>query len=337
MKSLVLEKPGKFIWVNKLQPAAPCAGEVLLKTKKVSICGTDLHAYKGNQPFFQYPRILGHEIAAEVIAVGSQVNGIKTGDLCSVEPYYNLLNDQAVKRGKTNCGSQISVLGVHQDGALQEAFICGASNIHITNSMNADQVAMIEPFAIGCHAVERADLQFDDTILVVGAGPIGLAIIASARLHGLPIVVMDINQNRLDFAKHKFPDIDTLLLSETVEQSLEKLFGHLPTVVFDATGNKASMQQGFQYAAAGGTIVFVGLFPGDVTFSETDFHRKEITLKASRNARSRDFKKVITLMRAGLIDTSGYITHRLPFDDVIGQFDKLYLPEENVIKAIVDF
>ena len=217
MKALVLEKPGKFIWVNKPQPAAPATGEVLLKTKKVSICGTDLHAYKGNQPFFQYPRILGHEIAAEVLGVGSLVHGVKSGVLCSVEPYYHLRNDQAVKRGKTNCGSQISVLGVHLDGALQEAFVCGASNIHITNGMNADQVAMIEPFAIGCHAVERADLQFDDTILVVGAGPIGLAVVASARLHGLPIVVMDINQNRLDFAKYKFPDIDTLLLSETVE------------------------------------------------------------------------------------------------------------------------
>ena len=337
MKAIILNKPGQFENITKPQPASPAEGEVLLKIKHVSICGADLHAYNGKQPFFNYPRILGHEIAAEVVEVGSGVENIQPGDSCTVEPYRNLAIDQAVKKGKTNCGSKLTVLGVHEDGAMQEYITYFASNVHVTNELPAEQVSLVEPFAIGAHAVERAELSHSDTVLVIGAGPIGLGIIALARLEGAKIVLLDVKKNTPDFAKQKFPEIKTLLLSDTVIEDLQKIFGgDLPTVIFDATGNKTSMQNSFNYVAAGGTIVFVGLFVGEVVFDDPNFHRKEITLKASRSARARDFVKVISLLKAGLIDTSGYITHRIPFDDLTKEFEKLYLPEENVIKEIIN-
>jgi 2-desacetyl-2-hydroxyethyl bacteriochlorophyllide A dehydrogenase len=230
------------------------------------------------------------------------------------------------------------VLGVHEDGAMQEYITYPASNVHVTNGLPAEQVSLVEPFAIGAHAVERSRLNESDTVLVIGVGPIGLGLIAIARLRGVKIAVLDTNQHRLEFAKRKFPEIEALLLKDTIEEDLKTVFGgDLPTIIFDATGNKTSMQNSFNYVAAGGTIVFVGLFIGEVVFDDPNFHRKEITLKASRSARAGDFIKVISLMKAGLIDAEGYITHRIRFDNLIQEFEKLYLPEENTIKAIIDF
>ncbi|KIC94011.1 zinc-binding alcohol dehydrogenase family protein [Flavihumibacter solisilvae] len=338
MKAIILQEPGKFEIVTKPAPASPGPGEVLLKIRNISICGTDLHAFEGKQPFFTYPRILGHEVAAQVVAVGEEVSGIQPGDSCTIEPYRNLVIDQAVLRGKTNCGSKLTVFGVHEDGAMQEYIIFPASHVHLTNDLPAEQVSLVEPFAIGSHAVERAELKPNDTVLVIGAGPIGLGIIALARLHGVKIVVLDMVASRLAFAGKKFPGVATILAGNEVIEQLEQVFnGDLPTVIFDATGNKSSMQESFNLIAAGGTIVFVGLFTGEIVFDDPNFHRKEITLKASRNARAADFRKVINLMKSGLLDTEGFITHRLQADDLVRDFEKLFVKEEQVIKAVVSF
>lgn len=338
MKAIILREPGKFEMITKPEPAKPGPGEVLLKIRNVSICGTDLHAFEGKQPFFTYPRILGHEVSAEVVAVGEKVTGIQPGDSCTVEPYRNLVIDQAVLQGKTNCGSKLTVLGVHEDGAMQEYITFPASHVHLTNELPAEQVSLIEPFAIGSHAVERAELKTHDTVLVIGAGPIGLGIIALARLQGVKIVVLDMVDSRLAFAKNKFPGVETILADNDVIENLQLAFyGNLPTIIFDATGNKASMQNTFNLVAAGGTIVFVGLFIGEVVFDDPNFHRKEITLKASRNARAGDFRKVINLMKSGLIDTEGFITHRMQADDLVDEFGSLFVKGEQLIKAVVSF
>jgi 2-desacetyl-2-hydroxyethyl bacteriochlorophyllide A dehydrogenase len=230
------------------------------------------------------------------------------------------------------------VFGVHEDGAMQEYITFPASHIHLTNDLPAEQVSLVEPFAIGSHAVERAELKTNDTVLVIGAGPIGLGIIALARLHGVKIVVLDMVASRLAFAGKKFPGVATILAgNEVIEQLPQVLNGDLPTVIFDATGNKSSMQNSFNLIDAGGTIVFVGLFTGEIVFDDPNFHRKEITLKASRNARAADFRKVINLMKSGLLDTEGFITHRLQADDLVRDFEKLFVKEEQVIKAVVSF
>ncbi|MBB2949517.1 zinc-binding alcohol dehydrogenase family protein [Sphingobacterium sp. JUb56] len=338
MKAIILHEPGRFEYITKEKPSDLKPDDVLLKIKKVSICGTDLHAYKGKQPFFTYPRILGHEVSAEIIALGSEVKGLKVGDKCTVEPYRNLVEDQAVRKGKTNCGSTLTVLGVHEDGAMQEYITYKAANVHLTEGLDDDQVSLVEPLAIGAHAVDRAQILHDDTVLVIGAGPIGLGVAAIARLSGVKVAVVDLLQGRLDFIKHKFPEVETILLSDHTEDAIKNAFqGELPTMLFDATGSKVSMENSFNLIAQGGTIVFVGLFVGTVTFDDPNFHRKEITLKASRSARAQDFKKVIQLLQAGLIDTEGYITHRIPFDHLIDDFETLYQPDQNLIKAVIDF
>jgi 2-desacetyl-2-hydroxyethyl bacteriochlorophyllide A dehydrogenase len=338
MQAIVLEEPGVFKKIEKEAPQKPLGKEVLLKIRRLGVCGTDLHAYNGKQPFFTYPRILGHEIAAEVCEIGKDVTHLKKGDLCAVMPYRNEVEDQAVRRGRTNCGSSLKVLGVHEDGAMQEYITYPAHLVYAANELSLDQIAMIEPLAIGSHAVERADIRAEDIVLVVGAGPIGIGTVAMALLKAAKVLVLDMNQNRLDYIANKYPSVLGIKLSDNVVDDLKNVLnGDLPTVILDATGNKQSMQNCLEYVAASGTIVYIGLFIGDIVFHDPLFHRKEITLKSSRNAVASDFTKLIRLMKAGLVNIDGYITHRLPFETLDQTFTRLYLPEEQVIKAIIEF
>lgn len=338
MKAVVLNNPGLLTRAERAFPAQPKADEVMLKVKCIGICGTDLHAYKGRQPFFTYPRILGHEIAAEVVATGEEVTHIKVGDLCTVLPYRNTIIDQAVSSGKLNCGSGLAYMGVHEDGAMQEYFIRSAKDVFVTNGLSPEQTAMIEPLAIGSHAVERAELKPDDIVLVVGAGPIGIMVLTMGMLRGSRFVVTDTNENRLDFIRKHYPGVATVSAGTQLADTLKELFsGKLPTVVMDATGNKMSMQSCFDYVAPGGSIIYVGLFIGDVEFYDPLFHAKEITLKSSRNALPEDFTKIIRLLQSGHIQIDHLVTHRLSFDSVPDTFPQLYNADEQVIKAVVEF
>ncbi len=338
MKAVVLNEPGSLTNADVPSPGEPGENEVLLKVKCLGICGTDLHAYKGRQPFFTYPRILGHEIAAEVVSFGKGVTGLQPGDLCTVLPYRNKIIDQAVKSGKFNCGSGLAYMGVHEDGAMQEYFTREAKDVFVTNGLSPEQTALIEPLAIGSHAIERAHIKPDDIVLVVGAGPIGITVITMGILKGANFIVTDTNENRLDFVKNNYPGVHTLKTDDNLVNNVRSLYnGNLPTVVIDATGNRESMQKCFDYVTHGGTIVYVGLFIGNVEFFDPLFHAKEITLKSSRNALPEDFKKIIRLMRSGHIKVEHLVTHRLRFDSLTESFTKLYDPDTHVIKAVVEF
>jgi 2-desacetyl-2-hydroxyethyl bacteriochlorophyllide A dehydrogenase len=337
MRSIILQQPGKFLLEEKEYPTLLSEDEVLVKVHKIGVCGTDLHAYTGQQPFFSYPRILGHELAVEVMEVGKNVQHVKQGDFCCVEPYRNPTIGQAVLRGKSNCGEDLTVLGVHEDGGMREYFTYLGSHLQPFKKLSLDQLALIEPLAIGRHAVNRADIKPDDIVLVVGAGPIGLCVIEFAKLTGARVLVMDVNADRLAFCKEQLAIEEVLLVTESPLVQLQNyLNGYLPTIVIDATGNKESMHHAFHFAAAGGTIVFVGLFIGDITFSDPFFHKKELTIKASRAALSKDFKEIGQLIEEGKINPDWMITHRLDFDKVINEFEALTKPESRVIKAIID-
>ncbi len=337
MKVIRLNEPGNWEQLNVDKPSEVLSsGEALLKVKKIGVCGTDLHAFKGQQPFFNYPRILGHELAVEVVAVADDVTNVSVGDKCSVEPYYNDIIGQAVRRGKTNCGEHLQVLGVHVDGGMQEYFVYPAKFLHATNSLSDDQLAMIEPLAIGCHAVDRAEIKKNDIVLVIGVGPIGLGTIQFAQLKGARVIAMDIDDAKLEQCKEITKVEDTINALGNVKEVLTAVLdGDLPTVILDATGNSTSMMNTFKYAAAGGTIVFIGLFMGDVVFHDPSFHKKELTLKASRAAMGSDFGRIIKLIEEGKIDATSFITHRMSFDEVPTEFEKLY-KQKDLIKAIIE-
>lgn len=338
MKGIRLIRPGQWETFDGPMPDVLLKnGEVLLKVKKIGVCGTDLHAFKGSQPFFNYPRILGHELAVQVMDIGQNVENVNIGDLCSVEPYYNDNIGQAVRRGKTNCGEHLQVLGVHVDGGMQEYFIYPSKFLHPSATLSEDQLILIEPLAIGCHAVDRAQIVKEDIVLVIGAGPIGLGTILFAKLKGARVIAMDIDDEKLKKCMEITGISETLNANVDVVAGLQiMLNGDLPTIIFDATGNSKSMMKTFDYVAAGGTIVFIGLFIGDVIFNDPNFHKKELTLKASRGAMTADFSKIIALMETGKINAIPFITHRIKFDEVTTEFEKLYTYDGDLIKAVIE-
>ena len=334
MKSILLEKPYAFRYENIPFDATLAPNEVLLKIHNIGICGTDYHAFRGNQPFFSYPRRLGHELGAEIIAVGAAVDAAKypLSSRVSVEPYLHCGTCQACRRGKTNCCETLQVLGVHTEGGMTEFIKVPAAKVHISKHLSFEQLALVETLAIGCHAVERADIAPDDIVLVIGAGPIGLSVVEFARLKTASVFVLDRDENRLRFCKENY-GVKTILSTENID--LQTIMPEKPTLIFDATGNEHSMNETITKVSNSGKIVFVGLHLNNVVFKDTDFHRREITLLSSRNSLPSDFKFIIKKMEEGAIDTSKWITHRAGFDDMLAHFETWLKPESRVIKAVV--
>jgi 2-desacetyl-2-hydroxyethyl bacteriochlorophyllide A dehydrogenase len=338
MKTIVLETPGQFQLTETAPPERAEAGEALVRVRRVGICGTDLHAFRGRQPFFSYPRILGHELGVEVLEIGAGVQGLSVGDRCAVEPYLNCGTCIACRRGRTNCCASLKVLGVHTDGGMREVIRVPAHKLHRSETLSLEQLALVETLGIGAHAVQRAQLEKGEFVLVIGAGPIGLGVMQFAQAAGAKVIALDVNAARLRFCEQVLHVPHTVLAGEqALEQIRELTQGDLPTVVFDATGNSDSMHNAFNFLAPTGKLIFVGLFLGDVTFADPDFHRRELTLFATRNSTTADFRHVLHQIEAGVIDTKPWITHRAVADEMIPLFPSWLLPETGVIKAVVAF
>ena len=335
MIQIALEKPGHFIAVDGPRPT-PAAGEALVRVHRIGVCGTDLHAFAGRQPFFNYPRILGHELGVEVIDPGSDSNGLNAGDRCSVEPYLNCGRCIACRAGRSNCCAELKCLGVHVDGGMRPEIVVPARNLHRSRSLSYDQLALVETLGIGAHAVERAGITRDDFVLVIGAGPIGLSVSQFVQVRGATLAVMDVRESRLDFCRRELGVKHTLVEGPDVAEQLRAIGGgDLPTVVMDATGNAASMARTFDLPAQGGRIVFVGLFQGEVSFDDPNFHRRELTVLASRNAVAANFREIIALIEAGTINTTPWITHRFALGDTPRRFPEI-AADPTVIKTIID-
>lgn len=335
MKYIVCEKPREFLLKDKPMPE-PKEGEVLLKIKRIGICGTDIHAYGGTQPFFEYPRILGHELAAEYIK--GNAKGFEPGDKVSVIPYFNCGQCVACRNGLTNCCANIKVFGVHIDGGMAEYITIPEQYVLHGQGLDYDELVLIEPLAIAAHGLRRAAVEAKDTVLIMGAGPIGIGLIQFAKIAGAKVIVMDINDYRLDFCKNQL-GVDAVInpLNEDVAQSLAAITnGDMANVVIDATGNRNVMNAAFNYISHGGRFVLVGLQKGELSFSHPDFHKRESTLMSSRNATLIDFEYVMECLKSGKIDPKKYITHRANFDQMIDVFDTWIDPKSNCIKAIIE-
>ena len=340
MRALQLEKPLAWRRIDIPEPAAPGAGEALVRVQRVGVCGTDISGYLGKMPFFSYPRIPGHELGVEVLSIGAGVTNVKPGDRCSVEPYMNCGQCFPCRKGATNCCESLKVLGVMMDGGLTERLVLPARKLHPANKLTPEQCALVETLAIGCHAVHRANPQPGDNVLVIGAGPIGLSVIEFAKLSGARTIVMDLNEERLDFVRTKMGVPDTIVATGdgTELEALKSLTGGaLAQCVVDATGSNKSMSAALQYCAFTGRLIYVGITQAEVSFPHAPIvHRREITIMGSRNALPPDFTRIIGLIEAGKIDTRPWITHHATFDNLIEQFPTFTQPETGVIKAVVN-
>lgn len=335
MRTMICQEPNRFEMIDTDFPIRN-EGEALIRVRRIGVCGTDYHAYRGNQPYFEYPRILGHEIAGEIVEIDENPGGIQKGDYVTVIPYLSCGSCIACKNGKGNCCVDLKVIGCHVDGAMREYITVPVGQLMKADGLSLEQIVIIEPMSIGLHAVNRAQVRPDEYVLVIGAGPIGLAAMKFAKLAGAKVIAMDVNQDRLHFCQ-QWAEVDhTIMATGDVINELGNLTnGSLPTTVIDATGNVKSMNKAFDYAAHGGNVVYVSLVQADITFHDPDFHKKELTLMGSRAATKEEFEYVIQCLNENRIDADSFITHRAPFDQAIEQFQHWLNPKDGLIKALI--
>jgi 2-desacetyl-2-hydroxyethyl bacteriochlorophyllide A dehydrogenase len=335
MLTVICETPGVLRAIEGATPTR-AEDEVLLRIRRVGVCGTDLHIFTGNQPYLAYPRVMGHEIAGTVeeAPAGSP---LEPGDTVFVMPYLSCGQCVACRQGKTNCCVNIQVLGVHRDGAFTEYLNVPAQFVRKAEGVSLDQAAMVEFLAIGAHAVRRADVQPGQRVLVVGTGPIGMAALLFAGLRGGQVTALDTRPQRVAFCQQHLGSHAGVVIGPNDLEELHALTdGDFYDVVFDATGNARAMERGFQFIAHGGKYVMVSVVRDSITFSDPEFHKREATLLGSRNATMEDFETVLNAMRAGQIPTAALNTHRMPLVEVPTAFATLLDPAQGVVKALIE-
>lgn len=339
MRAITIAEPKRLEKIDIAEPTPPAPGEAIVRTHCMGVCGTDISSYLGKFPFFDYPRIPGHELGVEVLEVGSEVENVRPGDKCSVEPYLNCGNCYACRNRKTNCCESLKVIGVMCDGGLCDRFKIRADKLHVSKSLDYEQLALVETLAIGFHGTERATPKEGDQVLIIGAGPIGMSMLEFTRLSGAKISVMDMSEERLDFCKNTYPIEQAIHFTgdgSELDKILDITGGVKYAIVADATGNHHSMANAMNYVSHGGTLLLLGVTTEDLAIPHPKMHRSEMTLMSSRNALGENFSKIIQLIENGEIDTKPWITHRTNFEDSIGAFETFAKPDSGVIKAVIE-
>ena len=336
MQTIVCTTPGHLAYQTAEKPALQ-PGRTLIRIRRVGVCGTDLHAYEGTQPYFNYPRILGHELAGDVVEA-DETAGFVVGEAVTIIPYYACGHCVACGAGKPNACVQLQTVGVHIDGGMVEYLSVPTNALVHSNGLSYDELALVEPLAIGAHGVWRAQVQPGEFVLVVGAGPIGLGVMAFAKLAGGQVIALDINENRLAFCRNSLGiDYTVNARDPDVSEQIRQLTnGDMPTVIIDATGSLGAINGAFSYLAHGGRYVLVGLQKGVIQVDHPEFHKREATLMSSRNATCADFHTVMHALKTGLIDPKTFITHRVCFDQVVDQFPGWLDSANGVIKAMIE-
>lgn len=336
MKVLVCEEPGKFNYITRNEPSIQ-EERAILKVRRIGICGTDLHAFEGTQPYFEYPRVLGHELACEIADIKSN-DVFSIGDKVTFIPYFNCGKCIACRNGLTNCCVNMKVCGVHEDGGMAEYISVPVASLIQGRDLSFDELALTEPLSIGAHAVRRAVIRNDEYTLVIGAGPIGLGVMEFARISGARVIAMDTSDTRLDFCKKNVKGVVAINpLNENVMDRLREVTNNdMPTVLFDATGNLKAINASFQYMAHGARFILVGLQKEAISFSHPEFHKREATLMSSRNATREDFDHVLHCIKAKQVDPAVYITNRVQFEEIKEKFPGWLDPKNGVIKAIAE-
>lgn len=334
MNSVVCTNPGRL---ENQQIARPRRSdtEVRLKIRRVGICGTDFHIFEGLHPYLVYPRIMGHELAAEVLESPAN-SAFAVGENVIINPYLSCGTCGACTRGKPNCCTSIAVLGVHRDGGMCEEICLPERNLLSSEGLSLDACATVEFLAIGAHAVRRGGIGPQDRVLVTGAGPIGLGAAIFARLAGADVSILDLDPRRLAEACAIAGDCRAIVAGATTEAEINRLTGGNGfDAVFDATGNLTSIQAGFTRVAHGGRYILVSVVNETVGFSDPEFHKREMSLIGSRNATSEDFRTVIAAHKAGHIPLDRIITHRTDLDGVASELPRWASNKDGLIKSMI--
>ncbi|NPV07420.1 MAG: zinc-binding alcohol dehydrogenase family protein [Anaerolineae bacterium] len=320
MKAALLRGPRELELVEMDQPY-PGPGQVVVRVRAGGICGSDVHAYRGSSAFQVYPAIPGHEVAGEVTRLGADVTGLSPGDHVVLDPMLRCGQCYPCRVGRYNCCTRLQVMGVHTDGGFRQYLTVDQGQLHrISPEVPFETAALIEPLCIGGQSVSRGRVSAEDSVLILGAGTIGLAALLLARQEGARVASVDLIPDKLEVARSLGADLTINAADEDVARAvLDWTGGEGPTVVIEAVGTVRTTRAALDYVGSAGRVVIVGITTQEVPLPVPLLVRKELDVIASRNSREQ-FRRIIRLVESGQVDPRPLISHRFPFERVGAAF-----------------
>ena len=337
MKAIQITTPGVINLIDKEIPVAN-EGEALLKVKYCGICGADVASYTGNQPFTTYPRIPGHEFSAEIVSVPENDKGLKAGDVITCNPYFNCGGCYACKRGIVNACYDNQTMGVQRDGSFQEYITMPVERLIDGKGLSAQELALIEPFSISCHALSRAEVKEGDNLLIMGAGPIGLFAMIKAKAMGARVMIADMLESRLSLAREYGADmIVNVKENDLHESALEFTNGNGFDVCVEACGAPETFLSCIDEASHGANIILIGNGKRNTDFLHSIILKKELNIFGSRNAFTKDFEELIDLVASGKVDVMKMVSGIYKKEDAQEAFESLKNNDGSLCKLLIEF
>lgn len=317
MKALCVQSPHHLVIEERPLPEIKAANEVLIKVKAAGICGSDVHIYHGTSPVATYPRVIGHEIAGEIMAIGTQVTDFAVGERVVMDPVIYCGNCYQCKTGRRNVCSKLQVRSVHVDGGYQEYIVLPQESIYlIPPQLSWEEAVMIEPFTIAEQVCWRAQITKEDVVFIMGAGPVGLSVLKRAKLSGATCYISDILDTRLALAQSYGADAVIHAKQTDPGEEIKRLTnGNGATVVIDAVCSIRSFEQALTYVCAAGRVIPLGFNKEPSAISQLSITAREIDVRGSR-LHNNQFPVVIEHFREGRIEVADMITHRYPFTEI---------------------
>lgn len=336
MKAFAIRAPGETAIEMRPEPR-PAAHEVLLKSRLIGLCGTDLSTFRGKNPLVQYPRIPGHEISATVIESGSEAPpDYMPGANVTVYPYTNCGHCAACLRGRTNACKYNETLGVQRDGAMAGYFVVPWQKIYRAEGLSLAELTLVEPLSVGFHAAERGRITAADTVAVIGCGTVGLGVLASAVSRDATAIAIDLGEEKLAIARQVGAQHTIQSGKENVHEMLMDVTGGLgPDVIVEAVGTEATYQLAVEEVAHTGRVVYLGWAKGPVRYETKLFVHKEIDILGSRNS-LKEFPKVIDMLQRHRFPVEATISARVPLDEAGAALRRWSEAPQAYAKILVD-
>ena len=336
MKTVLIEKPFEIAVTDTEMPVAK-EGEAILKVLYCGICGADVASYTGNQPFTTYPRIPGHEFSAQIVSIPENDKGLKVGDIVTANPYFNCGECYSCQRGFVNCCTDNQTMGVQRDGSFREYIAMPVERIYDGKGLSAKELALVEPFTISYHALHRAAVKPGDKVLVVGAGPIGLFALISAKAQGAEVFVADVLDGRLEKATHFGADgVINSAKSDIVEEAMRITNGNGFDVCVEACGQSVTFLNCIDCAAFAANIILIGNGKKETTFLHSILLKKELNVFGSRNSYAKDFREVIDLIASGKVNVLDMVRAVYPMAEADVAFKALANNDGSLAKVLIE-
>lgn len=338
MMTAILEKPGKIVFKETEKPV-PGPGEVLIKVKRIGICGSDIHAFHGKHPYVSYPFIQGHEFSGEVAETGRNVKGINIGDKVTARPQIVCGICYSCTHGRYNICDNLRVLGFQADGAAREYFpVHHNLVIRLPGEIDDDEGAMVEPLAVGIHAVKRVQSIRGLKVLVLGAGPIGnLTAQAAKSLGALSVMITDITGSRVKIAAECGIDHAFNVQKSDLTKVIRTHFGdNRADIIFECVGIQETISQAISLARKGTDIVVVGVFGDRPAVDMGLVQDRELRLTGTLMYCEEDYLSAVDLLKSKTVKVHPLITNHFPFKEYLNAYQHIDKQGEKTMKVMID-